>query len=157
MVISPDSDIEKQKNEHTHNFERTAPKFVHFYLVRSIMHQGQTTAYGIQAKKQVLPVYQMEKALKPRDLNHLCTYPLYQSRYCYISSAYVKLLSSSPHNTRIDKTAFIMPPINAGITGVKVVEITLTIVVMTEGFPPPSSVLLPEAPASDFPAVPPIS
>ena len=64
MVISPDSAIEKQKNEHTHNFERTAPKFDHFYLVRSIMHQGQTTAYSIQAKKQVLPVYQIEKALK---------------------------------------------------------------------------------------------
>lgn len=84
MVISPDSTIEKQKNQHTYNFERTAPKFVHFYLVRSIMHQGQTTAYGIQAKKQVLPVYQIEKALKSRDLNHLCTYPLCQSRYCYI-------------------------------------------------------------------------
>lgn len=26
MVISPDSTIEKQKNQHTHNFERTAPQ-----------------------------------------------------------------------------------------------------------------------------------
>ena len=27
MVISPDFTIEKQKNQHMHNFERTAPKF----------------------------------------------------------------------------------------------------------------------------------
>ena len=36
MVISPDSTIEKQKNQHTHNFERTAPpsSFIFIWFVQ---------------------------------------------------------------------------------------------------------------------------
>lgn len=45
MVISPDSTIEKQKNQHTHNFERTAPPQVRSFLFGSFNYSDGSTEH----------------------------------------------------------------------------------------------------------------